>query len=148
MSGQSLLELAFLTPLLLLLLIGSIEIGRYAYYSVAVGNAAHAGAAYASQSTLTAGQTTNIKAAVCYDFNGTSGTGTNCGLAVTTTYTCQCDNNGTMSADASCAACGATQALVPYVQVTASGTFTPIFNYPGIPQTFTVSRTATMRINY
>lgn len=141
-------ELAFLTPFLLLLLIGCIEIGRYAYFSIAVGNAAHAGAAYASQSTSTAAQTANITAAVCYDFNGTSGTGTQCGLTVTTTYTCQCDSQGTMSADSSCAACGATQALIPYVQVKATGTFTPIFNYPGIPKSFTVTRTATMRINY
>lgn len=144
MSGQSLLEVALLSPLLFLLLIGVIEIGRYAYFAIGVGNAAHAAAAYAAQNTVTAGNTTGITAAACYDFNETS---SNCGLSVTTTYTCQCDNNGSMTADASCAACGATEVLAPYVQVTASGNFTPIFNFPFIPSQFTVSRTATMRIN-
>ena len=39
-SGQSLLEIALLLPFLLLLTIGIIEVGRYAYISVLVGNAA------------------------------------------------------------------------------------------------------------
>ena len=145
-SGQSLLELAFLTPLLLLLLIGCIEFGRYAYFSIAVGNAAHAGAAYGSQNTTAAGNTTNITAAACYDYNGTSA---NCGINVATTYVCRCDNNGSIGLPVACQTsnCQAPTTLIPYVQVQATGTYTPIFNYPGIPQSFTVSRTATMRIN-
>ena len=145
-SGQSLLELAFLTPLLLLLLIGCIEVGRYAYYSIAVGNAAHAGAAYGSQNTTTAGNTVNINAAACYDFNGTSA---NCGITVSTQYVCQCDNNGTFYAAPNCQTsdCASTDVLVPYIEVTATGTFTPIFNFPGFQQSFTVTRKATMRIN-
>lgn len=42
--------MALLTPLLLTLLIGIIELGRYAYLSILVGNAARAGAAYGAQS--------------------------------------------------------------------------------------------------
>ena len=45
-SGQSLLELALLTPLLMFMIIGIVEMGRYAYLSILVGNAAEAGAAY------------------------------------------------------------------------------------------------------
>jgi Flp pilus assembly protein TadG len=48
--GQSLIEVALLTPLLLSLMVGTIEMGRYAYLSILVGNAARAGAAYGSQS--------------------------------------------------------------------------------------------------
>ena len=49
-SGQSLLEVALLTPMLLALLLGAIELGRYAYISILVGNAARAGAAYGDTS--------------------------------------------------------------------------------------------------
>ena len=37
--GSSLLEMALLSPLLLGLLVGVIELGRYAYYSILVANA-------------------------------------------------------------------------------------------------------------
>jgi Flp pilus assembly protein TadG len=42
-SGQSVAEMALLTPLLLLMLVGTIEIGRFAYYGIEVSNAARAG---------------------------------------------------------------------------------------------------------
>ena len=42
-SGQALVEMAFVVPLLLLLALGVIEVGRYAYISILVGNAARAG---------------------------------------------------------------------------------------------------------
>jgi len=54
-SGQSLMEFAIILPLLLLLLVGVIEIGRYAYASILVGNAARAGAAFGAQDHFTAG---------------------------------------------------------------------------------------------
>src|ERR1700688_1288841 len=53
-SGQSLVEVALMLPFLLLLVLGVIEIGRYAYVSILVANAARAGAAYGSQSPFTA----------------------------------------------------------------------------------------------
>jgi Flp pilus assembly protein TadG len=44
-KGQSLVELALLTPILLLLVVGIVEMGRYATLSIEVANAARAGAA-------------------------------------------------------------------------------------------------------
>src|ERR1700726_2074775 len=49
-QGQSVAEVALVTPLLLLLLVGAIEIGRFAYYGIEVANAARAGVQYGSQS--------------------------------------------------------------------------------------------------
>ena len=48
-SGQSLIELALLTPLLLALILGVVEMGRYTYLSILLGNAAEAGAAYGAE---------------------------------------------------------------------------------------------------
>src|SRR4029077_4635128 len=53
--GQSLVELALLTPILLLLVIGTVEMGRYAYLAIMVANAARAGADYGAQNPTTAG---------------------------------------------------------------------------------------------
>ena len=48
-SGQSLLEFVFLLPILLLLAIGIVELGRAAAFTIAVNNAATAGVEYGSQ---------------------------------------------------------------------------------------------------
>jgi len=49
-SGQSLVEVALLLPFLVLMMLGVIELGRYAYIGILVGNAARAGAAYGIES--------------------------------------------------------------------------------------------------
>src|SRR5689334_20807673 len=67
-SGQSLVELAVLVPLLVLLLMGVIELGRYAQIAILVGNAARAGAAYGAQSLAQSADPTGIKTAAGNDF--------------------------------------------------------------------------------
>ena len=92
-SGQSLVELALITPLLLVVILGIIEMGRYAYLSILVGNAAETGAEFAAQNLNNAGQisgtTPYVQDAALLDFqNGTSLSG----LVVTPTYACYCDS--------------------------------------------------------
>jgi Flp pilus assembly protein TadG len=149
-SGQSLVEVALLTPILLTLLIGGIELGRYAYLSILVGNAARAGAAYGAQSLPQSVDTADIQTAADNDFQNN---GQNISkLTVTSTTSCGCDNGGTITS-ASCSpktnptagTCVAGHWVV-MVQVTASGTFNSIFSYPGIPSSISVSRTSTLRV--
>jgi Flp pilus assembly protein TadG len=147
-AGQSLLEFALVTPLLLALLIGGIELGRYAYIGILVGNAARAGAAFGSQGLVYSAQTGNITAAAVNDFQNNGQTG----LAVTSSTSCGCDSGGTTtsavcstSISPSAGTCGSGHWVV-MVSVTASGTFTALFNYPGVPPSITVSRTSTMRV--
>jgi Flp pilus assembly protein TadG len=153
-SGQALVELAFVVPLLLLLALGIIEIGRYAYAAILVGNAARAGAAFGSQSHSQAGQSTNIATAANNDFqsNGQALSA----LGVTSTFSCGCDSGGTVTpspagTNATCFIAGANTCpggghWVVYVSVTATGNFTSLFNYPGIPTSITVVRTVQMRV--
>src|ERR1700680_1808303 len=49
-SGQTLIEIAILVPVLMFLTLGIVELGRYGYVSILVGNAARAGTAYGIQS--------------------------------------------------------------------------------------------------
>ncbi len=145
-SGQSLLELALLTPLLLLLVIGIVEMGRYAYLSILLGNAAESGALYGAQSLTDSVNTTGILNAVQSDFQNGQGLA---GITITSAATCGCDSGGaTITNSCSGATAGSCTAghWVVMVQVTVTGTFTSLFQYPGIPQSLTITRTAGMRV--
>ena len=165
-SGQALVELALAIPALLLLALGVIEIGRYAYISILIGNAARAGAAYGSQSSPASADTAGIAAAAKLDFAGGStsasknnGLGGNT-LTVSSTISCSCDSAGTFTPAPSAGycngppvgtnnnagKCAAGAHWVVISVVTASGTFNSLFNYPGIPSSVTVSRTASIRV--
>lgn len=143
-SGQSLLEVAFMLPFLLLLLLGVIEVGRYAYIGILVANAAHAGAMYGSQGTVQSGDTAGIAAAANNDFanNGMGST-----LTVSSSYACGCDSGGTVTAEACSPPTCSSGHWTITVTVIASGTFSGLFSYPGIPSSVAISRTATMRVN-
>lgn len=143
-SGQSLVEMSVLVPMLLLILLGAIELGRYAYSGILLANAARAGAGYGSQSQFTAADLPGITAAVCNDFQGAS----TCGLTVSKSYLCQCDSAGTIGSSIDCTSgtCSAGQREVVSLEVTVTGTFDSLFKYPGIPQSITVTKTAIMRI--
>ena len=153
-SGQALIELAFVVPMLLLLALGVIEIGRYAYIAILVGNAARAGAAYGAQSTAQTGNAEITKAAD-NDFAGNKSGSTNNGFAstaitITSSTACGCDSGGTItgavcSGTLTAGTC-ATGHWVVVVSVTASGKFNALFNYPGIPTPITITRTASMRV--
>jgi Flp pilus assembly protein TadG len=148
--GQSLLEVALVTPLILLLALAVIEMGRYAYIAILVGSAARAGASYGAEGLEQSVDTAGIQQAADNDFQNN---GQNVSkLTVTSNATCGCDSSGTITS-ASCNAqtnpnagsCN-TGHWVVMVSVEAKGTFNSLFNYPGIPKSITIDRTATMRV--
>jgi Flp pilus assembly protein TadG len=146
-SGQSLVEVALLAPVLLALLVGIIEFGRYAYLSILVANAARAGAAYGAQSLPQSVDTAGIQAAANNDFqNGQSLTG----LTVTFSTSCGCDNGGTLTSAACTGGTAGTCASghwVVAVSVQAKATFNSLFGFPGIPKSITVTKNAAMRVD-
>jgi Flp pilus assembly protein TadG len=148
-AGQAMLELALLLPMLLLLTMGVIEMGRYMYIYILVGNAARAGAAYGAQSLGQSVDTADIQTAAQNDFQNNGQTG----LTVASTTACGCDSGGTVTGaicstvtNPSAGKCNGGGHWVVTVAVTASGTFNSLFNYPGIPKSIDVSNTATMRV--
>jgi Flp pilus assembly protein TadG len=171
-SGQALVELALVVPLLLTLALGVIEIGRYAYIAILVGNAARAGAAYGAQGRTFSSDTGGIIAAALADFaGGGSSSNTSNGLGGDTltvtsapgstppSPTCGCDSGGTITpagpaGNGTNAQCFVTNASLctggghwaVTVSVTASGKFNGLFSYPGIPSSITVTRTSSMRV--
>lgn len=155
-EGQALLEMALVTPLLLALALGVIELGRYAYVSILVGSAARAGAGYGAQGVRYSVDSTGIQQAADNDFqnNGqdVAKLSISGGFGGGTYTSCGCDNNGAVTPAGCTAASNPTAGTCPaghwvvMVSVQATGTFNSLFNYPGIPKSITVDRTATMRV--
>ena len=159
-TGQALVEIALVIPMLLVLALGVIEIGRFAYIAILIGNAARAGADYGAQSNQQSNDSTGIQNAAYYDFAGaTSGSTQTNGLTVSTltvasSTSCGCDSAGAITTygcnaaagNANAGICPAGSRWVVFVSVTASGTFNSLFNYPGIPSSITISKTATLPV--
>lgn len=149
-AGVALVEFALVVPLLALVLIGIVEFGRFMYYSIVVGNAANAGAEYGAQSYSYAAQTGTsggiAQAAIADAQNNIQA------ITANATDVCACwdDSAGTESpAPPNATQCGqscTSGVPVTYVQVVTSGSYAPMFQYPGIPSTFSISATAYMRV--
>jgi Flp pilus assembly protein TadG len=145
-AGLALVEFALVVPILIMLLIGLIEYGRLAYFTIEVANAAHAGAQYASLSLSNAANTSGIQNAATKD-----GQNSIASLTVQSQRVCSCwsGTSETALTTAQCASsCPAGQRYVSYAQVTVNGSMSPLFNYSylGLPGTWSVSRTATIRV--
>ncbi|HEY1682730.1 MAG TPA: TadE family protein [Candidatus Tumulicola sp.] len=132
-------EFAILAPVMIFLAIGMIDTGRYAYYSILAANAARAGAQYGSLDLEHVSQAVPIAAAATADAQSLA--------QFHTTPTCLVAvNNGSMSACPTSGSSPLTPGSVYYVQVTTTGSFTPLFPYPGIPNPVTVTGSSTMRV--
>lgn len=152
-------ELALTTPLFLLLIVGAVELGRVAYYSIEVENAARAGASYGSLPG-NSGDTSNIQLAAQNDAADLTN------LTVSSSTACVCEtvnhaSDGTSTESyaptSGTADCGvvattcreddaaATQYNIRFVNVTTQTTITPLFNFPGLPSSYTLNGSSELR---
>jgi Flp pilus assembly protein TadG len=127
--GQSLTELALTIPILMLLVVGAVDLGRVLYVQVSTAAAAQAGALYASKSKTTANDITEIRNRVKAEMP-----------VVLTKFDANPTINKVLSGD------NGDGFGRPYVQVTVSVAVAPIFRWTGMPTSYTVTRTATMRV--
>jgi Flp pilus assembly protein TadG len=139
-KGQSAVELAFALPVLLLLLVVIADFARIFFVSVAVNNAARAGAQYGSQSVTTAADSAGMVAAASADAANVSNWGTptasQCTCIVATPQTV------TLCATSYCAH----STTATYVTVNTSATYNTILNYPGITSSYTLTGKAIMQV--
>jgi len=137
-SGQALVELALILPVALTLLIGIMEIGRYANASIVVSSAARAGVQYAAQNRVTASDTPNIVQAA---ENDASDFGT---LSVTPTHYCTCANGSSSTCQST--DCQGSR-IIEYSKVDTQTDLQSLFHYPGLPQSFVIKGDAQMRVS-
>lgn len=138
-SGAALIELAFLTPLFLVLLLGAFDFGRAFYLEMGLASGAQAGALFGSQYPT---DTTGISTVTSSNVPGGSDLTVN---SPTVAYGCECADGTNYSAScASKPSCsGSTE--VCRVDVTVTGTYTPLFPWPGLPSSMTFTSKASMR---
>ncbi|HEX8712088.1 MAG TPA: TadE/TadG family type IV pilus assembly protein [Terracidiphilus sp.] len=161
--GAALVEMALTTPLLVLIMMGAVELGRLAYFAIEVQNTARAGASYGAVNLSNAFQypgtvqqaakddapdisnlvvVTPVTACVCEtlntstntpSYNPSSGT-VNCTDSRVTTGACN-TNTSTSS-----------QKVISYVVVSTHATIDPLVHLPGLPSTYTLYGNAKMRV--
>lgn len=142
--GSIAIELALLAPVLAGILIAVVDFGGYIYSSMQMQSASRAGAQYAIQSTGNASDVTAISDAVL-----ASSSDLETGLAVTSVTFCACTDGSTsaVSATTGCSGtCPGGDAPAYTVQVTVSKTYTPMFSWPGIPDSLLIEGMTALRV--
>ena len=121
--GSAAVETAVLLPLLLLLAMGTTDLGRVSHAYIAVATAARNGAQYGSGSKNASQDTAGIAAAVRSEMSSVLGYSSS-NPTVTSSLT---DSGGG-------------------VKVTVSLQFQSLIRYPGLPASMTLTRTVEMRV--
>jgi hypothetical protein len=137
-SGQALVETALIVPLLVLLLLGAVELGRVTYAAIELTNAARAGAQYAAMNGGGYMDSAGIAIAAqndaynIYNIHPTS-------FSVTSSYSCSCSGGGTPSCAPLDPPSGcSTSHLIVTVTVATQATFDPLIHLPILGNTFTL----------
>jgi Flp pilus assembly protein TadG len=136
--GQSYVELAFVLPVLAIVLVVAADFGRLFFAYVGVIDAARAGAQYGSNSVITAADATGMSAAARQD-------GIN--VANLTVSASQCTCGTATSTIPACASNFCTNdPQGNYVVVNTQVPFTTIVKYPGVPSSITLNGQAVMQV--
>jgi Flp pilus assembly protein TadG len=135
-EGSSFVELALMLPILMLLLVPAVDIGRAFFTAIEVTSAAQAGADYGIKNP------SDVSGMESASLKGATNLAT---MSSTATYGCEC-SDGT-SAVASCNSTpSCTYNYVNYVDVVTTATYVPTLRYPGFPSSLQISRETRMRV--
>ena len=134
--GAALLELVIVIPLLILFVIGAAEFGRVYYAAITVANAARAGAQFGTRD----GQSGNFAGMTQAAQSEAADLG---GISSFPSRFCRCPDGSVPSCTGTCPGFGAPEV---FVKDSVVKTITFFVKYPGLPQSITVRRTATFRV--
>jgi Flp pilus assembly protein TadG len=148
-DGTSFIELAIVLPLLALLVVGIIETGRWLTFAIQLSNAAHAGAQFASKNPADAANPPDIANAACNDSQFS------CTTATPAPGHTAAPNTMFVSSNFWCAySDGTTDACIKtgpnrneYVQVSTSGAFKALLNFPYMPNSVPMSANAIIQVS-
>ncbi|NBX67163.1 MAG: pilus assembly protein [Proteobacteria bacterium] len=137
-SGIAATEFALISPFLILLTVGMIDFGMYINENMKVENLAR----NATEYVVKGGDEANITA----DVITSSGLLTEDELEDTTTtseMTCECSDGSTVACNTECSDGGYRRRYFSY---SIERAYSPIFPYPGIPETFPLRGHARMQV--
>ena len=135
-AGVAAVELAMSLPLLVLIAIGVADFGRMYFTTIAVANSTRAGAHYGAQSTVKSGNFTAIDQATRNDAADLGA------ISVTSSRFCRCPDGSAPACTGTCASYGGPEV---FVSVTASKTHSFLIDYPGLPPSVSITRSAVFR---
>ncbi len=136
-QGVSTVEMAAILPILIVLVVGAVDLGRVYYAAVVVENAARPGASYGYITRQMA-----KKSSIIEEFAHADAIDVNGGITVSTSRSCECSDGSSIDCDSSTCATGYKSV---YVRVTASKTFETMLSYPGIPSSVSIVRETVMQ---
>lgn len=136
-DGASLVETAVMLPLFALMLFVAVDAGRACYLATELAGAARTAVTYGSRNPI---DTTGMQTAATDDAPDVPG------LSVSTpTYGCECPDGTNYSASCTTTPSCSGDKPVWRVNVTVTGTYSPIIPWPGIPSSMSFSSSASMR---
>jgi Flp pilus assembly protein TadG len=132
-TGTSLLEVALITPILALLLLGVVDFGRAFYLGIEVSNAARAGAQYGYQTAANMQDVAGIEAAATKDATDAP----TMTFAPVPSWGCMCSDGSQVTPTCGTTlTCNVNNRQINYVRVDTQLVYTPIFQWPGLPASF------------
>jgi Flp pilus assembly protein TadG len=143
-AGSALIELALSLPILVLLLLGAFEFGRFAYLGIELTNAAKAAAQYGAQNSATAADVTGMQLVASQDAPEVTSQCTNFTMPPPTT-SCACVVGGSSAGTA----CGSTCAggyIVETLDITTSADCAPVIYPSGFGGTITLTGHAVQEV--
>jgi Flp pilus assembly protein TadG len=135
-QGASLVEVGLLLPMLLFIVLATVDFARGYYYANEMAGGAHAGALYATTNPT---DSTGITNAVKDD------TAEIPNISVSSSWGCECSDGTSASASCSSAPSSCSANIVYYVKVTASASYNTLLPWTGIPSTLPLSSTSEIR---
>jgi Flp pilus assembly protein TadG len=140
-SGQSLIEVYVILPILMLILVGAVEMGRVAYASIEVMNAAAAGVQYGAQNPITAGDSAGINVVAQNDAADITLSSVN----ASRTCVCSAPGSSVIACPTTGTVCSGSN-LETILTVTTQASFNPGFRLPGFPASFTLQGKAVQKV--
>jgi|TARA_B100000315_G_scaffold47354_1_gene42132 Flp pilus assembly pilin Flp len=137
--GVAAVEMALITPILMLMLLGVIDFGMAINHKMSLVDAARAGAQVALLRKPVNGDFNFVRTAVLGTFPNDGATRT-----INITETCRCDDDTGVACNGTCQAPGP---IKKFISVSVQEDYTTLFSYPLVPNPIHLDETATLRIN-
>ena len=139
-KGAAAAELALMMGILMLILVGTIDLGRVFYSAVTVDDASRAGAQWGIRSNGFSGDSSGIHDAAADNAEDLAT------VASSSERVCLCEGSST-EVDCITGTCTAGVGVPQvYVRVTTETTFNTLFDYPGVPHVIPLSNATTFRV--
>lgn len=138
------MELAFTLPIYVLLILGAVEFGRFAYLAIELTNAAKAAAEYGSQNNITGADVTGMQALAALDAPEVTAQCTHFTTTIGAT-SCACVVSGA-SSTSSCTSTTCGGYIVQNLHITTSAQCTPLFYPSGFGGALTISGHAVQEV--